>query len=181
MTGDWKPVPLPRPKLLAGDIVFVDLEASGLGPGSWPIEVGLAKLHADGSISIDVSLVRPHPTWDETCWNLESAQVHNIPRATLDRAEDPAEVALWVHHLIGDSLAVSDAPEFDGRWLAKLFATRDPAPHVRLWDFDQAVAEAFTRQAVERVYRSLDATPAPHRAGDDAARLARAWRAGLTP
>lgn len=159
---------LPKP----GELVFVDLEASGLGPETWPIEIGLACILADGTVHSEASLIRPDPTWREDKWAATSAAVHGIPRQALDDAPSAPEVAQWAMDWIGSRRAVSDAAEFDGLWLGRLLTTLDPAPRLPWIDFDQVVASSFDRRGINRVYRALDLLPAPHRAGPDAMRLA---------
>ena len=44
-------------------LVFIDFEASGLGPGTWPIEVGLAWIE-NGGVRTWSSLIRPEADWD---------------------------------------------------------------------------------------------------------------------
>ena len=108
--------------------------------------------------------------------------MHNIPREALDEAPPAEAVARWaVPRLIGRTV-VSDAPEFDLRWLRMLLSTTKVSFQIPVNDFDVLVGaglSAMTR--VRRVYRSLDEmpTPMPHRAEADAARLARAWLAGI--
>jgi hypothetical protein len=75
------------------DLVFLDFEASSLEPDYWPIEIGLARVHRDNTISIDNDLIRPHPTWDQTLWSPISAEVHGIPQSALDTAPEAADVA----------------------------------------------------------------------------------------
>ena len=74
---------------------------------------------------------------------------------------------------------VADAPEYDARWLARLLAIAPPMPRPIVQDFDAMVAVHLDPDTVLRVYAALDRLPAPHRAGPDAERLARAWLAGM--
>ena len=112
-------------------------------------------------------------------WSPASAAVHGIPLAELRQAPPAAEVARWVAGIVGDATVVSDAPEFDARWLARLYETTDGllVPSVR--DFDVMVVARCDMAATRRVYAALDRIAAPHRADPDAARLAAAWAAGL--
>lgn len=77
--------------------------------------------------------------------------------------------------LLRGALVLSDAPEVDQRWADRLFEGRSPS--VRLADFHVAAAERFggLSHAMDRLYETLARTPAPHRAGPDARRLAKAW------
>ena len=161
------------------DLLFIDIEASSLERGSWPIELGLARILPGGRIVSEARLIRPAPGWREEFWHAESATVHGIARGALDAAPPAAEVAGWALRQLSNRVAVSDAPEFDIGWLRELLRTVEPDPTAQLHDFDHVVARAFDFAGVARVYRALADLPAPHRAGPDAERLARAFRAGL--
>ena len=159
-------------------IKFLDCEASSLDADSWPVEVGLA-WPAAGKVEVRSSLIRPDPSWSMRAWSPASAAVHGISLAELRQAPPAAEVARWAASLIGDATVVSDAPEFDARWLARLYETEGGLILPSIRDFDVLVAAHCDMAATRRVYAALDAIPAPHRAGPDAARLAAAWAAGL--
>lgn len=66
-------------------VIFVDLEASGPRPDSWPIEIGLVWIDDAYKIRSESRLIRPrHPIpsklfWPEAGWNLQSAAAHKIP------------------------------------------------------------------------------------------------------
>ena len=94
-------------------LIFIDFEASGLGAGSWPIEVGLAWVEGT-EIKSWSSLIRPHETWDPAEWSDVSARVHNIPRRDPEDAPDPQKVAHGVRARIEGGVLVCDAPAFDG-------------------------------------------------------------------
>lgn len=42
-------------------ILFIDVEASGLGIGSWPVEVAWAWIDNTGGVQSDAILIRPDP------------------------------------------------------------------------------------------------------------------------
>lgn len=74
---------------------------------------------------------------------------------------------------------VSDAPEYERRWIGRLWELLDPRPPLVLFDYDVLIAATISGlNLVRSVYRDLDLAPAPHRAAMDAARLAASWRAG---
>ncbi|CTQ48094.1 exonuclease, DNA polymerase III, epsilon subunit family [Jannaschia donghaensis] len=166
-------------------LIFIDFEASSLFSDSWPIEIGLARIEPDGTISQTGRLIRPDPAWSETAWSPESAEVHRIPRSALDDADPAADVARWATDAIGDAVLISDAPEFDQRWLDRLLATRPGAPTLRIQDFDNAAWTVFVESragisaALKAVYDTRARRRTTHRAAQDAADLAMSWRAGL--
>ena len=105
------------------DLVFIDIEASGLLPQSWPIEVGLAGI-AGGSVQTWSTLIQPHDSWSPAGWSEQSASVHGISRLAL--ALDAVPSARDVAHQLADRLrgkiTVCNDPERDYAWAATLIA-----------------------------------------------------------
>ena len=160
-------------------IMFVDCEASSLDADSWPVEVGMAWL-AEGRVETRSSLIRPDPSWSMRAWSPASAEIHGIAMEELRRAPPAAEVARWVAGMFGDATVVSDAPEWDGRWLARLYETADGLRLPLVRDFDVLVAARCDMAATRRVYAALDriAAPAPRRPRRRASRRRVVRRAG---
>ena len=95
---------------------IIDLEASGFGRGSYPIEVGFA-LEDRAVYSF---LIKPAPGWEH--WSEEAEQVHGITRELLLReGKSPREIALRMNELLYGKVLYSDAWSFDSSWLARLF------------------------------------------------------------
>lgn len=161
--------------------VFIDFEASSLSPASWPIEVGVAWLEGKRVI-VESKLIRPRPEWPEDDWNEVSEEVHGIPRADLDGADLAEDVAHWLLDVIAGRTLVSDAPEFDQRWLDRLLG--EPGPQID--DFDRVLWMAFSQEdgtvapgRLNKAYKNRLNRKVLHRAGEDAANLCYAWRAGV--
>lgn len=179
------------PSLLAHrhpDIAFLDVESSGLEPGSYPVEVGVC---GDG-LSPRSWLVLPHPEWPASAWSEEAEALHGISRETLGREGLPAlQVADELdRHLLG--LAVhSDAVGFDGEWLDVLYRAAGRVRPFRLLDEAQAYArlsppdEAGVQDLLLRWRRANQACdvayPHIHRAGADALRMAAVFRMTTDP
>lgn len=160
------------------EIIFLDLEASSLDADSWPIEIGATWIDETGELVTWSSLIRPHYAWPATAWSHESEAVHGIARADLAHAPAAEDVALEAQFVIGSRLMISDAPEFDTRWLDRLFAAAGLARETPVFDFDAAEMRSFQGDALDALYTSLTRRRAPHRAGPDSRRLARAWLRG---
>jgi len=98
--------------------VVIDLEASGFGRGSYPIEVGVAL--EDGSTRC--FLIRPAPGW--THWDPEAEAMHGITRDLLmSHGRSANEVAEQLNELLLYKMVYSDAWGHDQSWLALLFDT----------------------------------------------------------
>ena len=95
---------------------IIDIEASGFGPGSYPIEVGLALASGQKYCS----LIRPAPGW--TYWDTEAERVHRISRNTLETYGKPVdEVAMHLNALLRNQTVYSDGWVVDNPWLIQLF------------------------------------------------------------
>jgi hypothetical protein len=95
---------------------IVDVEASGLGPFSYPIEVGLV-LEENRKYC---SLILPAPEW--THWDSDAEKVHRIPRDILEVHGKPSrEVAAQLNALLEGCTLYSDGWVVDKPWLTTLF------------------------------------------------------------
>ncbi len=93
----------------------IDVEASGFGPGSYPIEVGMVlpngKTHC--------YLIRPAPGW--THWDPVAEAVHGIRREILQaRGVAIEEVARALNEILHDETIYTDGWGHDRSWLALL-------------------------------------------------------------
>ncbi len=151
--------------------MFLDFEASSLSPGSRPVEIGYAWF-ADGRVETRALVIAPRPDWSMADWSEASARVHGIGlrqiHAGVPTTAVAAETDAFAHFDV-----VSDNPTWDQRWLDRLREGR--APQVRVMGLREAMRGRLDDAAGGAVVRALLRTPAPHRAGPDAGRLARAW------
>ncbi|MFD2741144.1 exonuclease domain-containing protein [Sulfitobacter aestuarii] len=155
-------------------IAILDFEASSLSEASWPIEIGLSWLER-GEVRTWCSLIRPAPSWAIDDWSPQSASVHGISVSELMDAPSVTEVAEAFFKILGGRRLVSDAPEFETRWLDRLLRTAGRAESPSVEDFDDASFAMFDGYALDLLYETVERRPAPHRAGPDSARLARGW------
>ena len=96
--------------------IIIDVEASGFGGTSYPIEIGVA-LDDDTSYC---SLIQPAPDWDH--WDSDAEKVHGIPRDVLENHGKPTrEVAASLNALFDGKTLYSDGWVVDKPWLTTLF------------------------------------------------------------
>ena len=94
----------------------IDVEASGFGRGSYPIEVGFVTAEGERFCS----LIRPPLHW--THWDDEAAAVHGLSRELLAKyGRSVEEVALVLNQRLAGRLVYCDAWFYDFNWLAVLF------------------------------------------------------------
>lgn len=157
-------------------LVFIDFEASSLRRGSFPIEVGVARIRGP-EILTESALIRPTKKWDMSSWSTTSQEVYGIPLDSLESEGLPVQtVSEWLGTRINGKVVVSDAPGHDQRWLDMLLKAGGVEQKCRIAGLD-ALLSRFTGQAYEAALEMLRMLPQPHRAGPDAARLARAYAA----
>ncbi|MFC3284273.1 hypothetical protein [Litchfieldella rifensis] len=144
---------------------LLDIEASGFGRGSYPIEIGLAR--ADGSSC--AFLIQPLAEW--THWDPKAELLHGISRARLIREGHPViEVARWLNDELAEvGVAYSDSWGYDNTWLSLLFHHAGMLPRFRLEALRQLLCDRqlglwnATKEALIRE-RGIQR----HRAGEDA-------------
>ncbi|GAA6134720.1 hypothetical protein NBRC116188_15090 [Oceaniserpentilla sp. 4NH20-0058] len=106
---------------------IIDLEASGFGRGSYPIEVGIAL--QDGSVH--ALLIQPAESW--THWDESAEAIHGISREYLmAHGKTPREVALYLNDMCSGTTLYSDAWSFDSSWLGRLFDEAEIIQRFRL-------------------------------------------------
>lgn len=95
---------------------IIDIEASGFGDLSYPIEVGVALKDS----SKFCALILPDPGW--THWDHEAEKVHGITRRMLELHGKPLrDVATQLNVLLGGKTLYSDGWGVDKPWLTTLF------------------------------------------------------------
>jgi len=96
--------------------IIIDVEASGFGRGSYPIEVGFVM--PDGETQC--TLIKPEQSW--THWDESSEALHGISREILAQHGKPVEeVARWLNQHLRGLTVYSDAWGNDLSWLGVLF------------------------------------------------------------
>ncbi len=122
------PVTAPPIRLALSDVPCVlDIEASGFGRHSYPIEIGYVL--PDGSARC--TLVRPAAHW--THWDASAEALHGITRAKLQQhGRAPAEVARALNVDLAGRTVYCDGWAHDYAWLAALFEEAGCSPHFKL-------------------------------------------------
>lgn len=168
------------------EVLYVDVEASSIEKGSFPIEVGWC---VDDEAGPESFLVAPAPCWDVTSgWSAVSQGFHGIPLDDLRRDGIAVRsAAARIEAAFGHRMVVSDNPGFDEFWLGMIYDAAGLPMRWQVRHIDEVFkfcvtanpisAAAFVRafKEVEHVY------PHPHRAGPDALRMAKKGRALADP
>jgi hypothetical protein len=120
---------------------MLDIEASGFGRGSYPIEVGFVL--EDGEAHC--MLIRPAAHW--THWDPAAAQLHRITRENLQLHGWPIRDVVEVLNdtLFGRTL-FSDGWVHDYSWLAVLYEVAQRVPTFRL----ESLGALLTQDDIDR-------------------------------
>jgi hypothetical protein len=106
---------------------ILDIEASGFGLGSYPIEVGFVQ--PDGQSWC--SLVKPQPDWQH--WDPNAAAVHHITREQLmQHGRGVKDIADTLNERLKGMTVYSDAWAHDYTWLNRLYEAAGRSPRFKL-------------------------------------------------
>ena len=151
---------------------ILDIEASGFGPQSYPLEVGVVR--PDGRKLC--RLIRPEPTW--THWSDEAEALHGITRReALLHGFPVSEVACALNDFIGARVVYSDAWVLDNTWIRRLFFAAHERQLFSLSAIEYVMTEPLMKtwqKAREEVLS--EATQRRHRASADAVIIQSTWR-----
>ena len=152
--------------------IIIDVEASGFGRGSYPIEVGLVL--PDGTPHC--FLIAPERAW--TGWDPEAEKVHGISRETLTAYGRPVpEVAWRLNALLDGKTVYSDAWSFDMSWMGKLYEAAHETQRFRIASLHGLVEhQRLARWDRTRDQVVHDLALKRHRASGDARILQETWR-----
>ena len=160
-----------QPTQSATDVpAILDIEASGFGAGSYPIEIG----YVSGDGSSYCTLIRPAPGWEH--WDPGAAAMHGISREVLaSHGRDAKEVARELNQRLDGKVLYSDGWANDSVWLSKLYDEAGMTARFRLENLRSLLNDA----EAARWHETKDSVVADlhsnrHRASTDAQVLQRA-------
>ncbi len=115
---------MPMPTCLPA---ILDMEASGFGKNSYPIEVGFVL--PDGRARC--ALIRPAPHWQH--WDPQAELLHHLSRDVVQRHGRPiTEIAAMLNDALAGMVVYSDGWANDYSWLAALFDEAGCSPKFKL-------------------------------------------------
>jgi len=107
--------------------IIIDIEASGFGRNSYPIEIGIVLENKQ----THCFLIKPAPEWDH--WDIEGEALHGITRETLLKYGHSAiEVADFLNELLIGKTIYSDGWSYDQTWLHVLYESIEKTPLFRV-------------------------------------------------
>lgn len=148
--------------LYSGNVI--DIEASGLHSGSYPIEVGIVMSNGQTY----EALIQPFNGW--THWDGKAEALHGISRETLKQEGRSAfEVCEEINRLCAGKTLYSDCWVYDWPWLQKLFAYTSTTPKFQCRSIETILTEEdLINWPLYKAEYSRCAQINPHRALNDA-------------
>lgn len=146
---------------------IIDIEASGFGRHSYPIEIGYVR---DDGLAW-CSLVRPEPEWLH--WDPQAEAVHGITRSLLlQHGRAATDVARRLNADLAGRTLYCDGWAHDYAWLALLFEAAGLPQHFKL-DTVQRLLDDHQRAGLDAARRQAHQAlgSARHRASSDARAL----------
>jgi len=151
---------------------IIDMEASGFGKGSYPIEVGVCL----SDTTTHCYLIRPEQSWVH--WDKEAEKIHGINRDILfEKGLSVNDVCIKLNDLLKDEVVYSDAWSFDNTWLWKIYEEAEAHPNFKLETFRKLLTEediSFWQETKREVIADLNLIR--HRASADARILQEIYR-----
>jgi hypothetical protein len=153
-----------RNSLKATPFIFIDVEASGFGSASYPIEVGCAFPDGVGYCS----LIKPEPDWLH--WDESAEKVHGISRDVLSQhGRNPQQVAMELNERLSGKRVVTDAWYHDYNWIHRLFDATAMFPRFELMDLRSLLDdEKIERWDSAKADVQIELNLQRHRASHDA-------------
>ncbi|ACE84299.1 PolC-type DNA polymerase III domain-containing protein [Cellvibrio japonicus] len=115
---------------------IIDIEASGFGAHSYPIEIGAVNARGDRYCA----LIQPQPDW--THWSEQAQRIHGIARELALNSGKPArQVCAELNQFLGAITCYSDAWTHDSPWLTRLFFAGRTNPSFHLSPIELIASE----------------------------------------
>jgi hypothetical protein len=115
---------------------ILDIEASGFGRGSYPVEIG----YSAGDGTLFCGLILPEPDWLH--WDTAAEGLHGISRELLTKHGKPARwMAEQLNRRLAGQTVFCDGWGRDYTWLSRLYDAVDMRQHFKLDDLRKLLNE----------------------------------------
>ncbi len=144
---------------------IIDVEASGFGSLSYPIEVGVINQFGERFCS----LIKPQSDW--THWDTQAESLHGISRQLLaEKGVSVQEVCQQLNQFIAGEVVYSDGWAVDDSWLIKLFHSAKVTMQFHVSSLEMILNETQMSEwhsTKDRLFQQMKVQR--HRASNDAA------------
>lgn len=151
--------------------IIIDIEASGFGNESYPIEIGFIMEDKQTWCA----LIQPKNDWQ--FWDKQAESIHHISRNILEQHGKPAKlIVAHLNKLLANKVVYSDGWAHDYVWLHQLYESVNQKPNFKLQDLRYILDEvqmAHWHDAKQDVIEEMHAVR--HRASSDAKIIQQTW------
>jgi hypothetical protein len=142
-------------------IICLDIEASGLGSRSYPIEIAWKRFD---ETSFDCFLINPETGYNWNDWDESAAQVHGIAyQDLLNQGIDVRVACARLNSQLAGCTVYSDAFEFDYFWMRRLFDAAMVKPKFQL----DGIESLLSVEQLDKYQRASKESSREHRAMSD--------------
>lgn len=151
--------------------IILDIEASGFGVGSYPVEIGYAGARGESWCA----LIKPQPDWHH--WDMAAENLHHQSRDDLMHlGQSVQSIAIHLNRALAHQTVYTDAWFNDYVWLNCLYEAAGMQPSFKLEDLRLILSPAQSAQWHVTKQSVIDALAmARHRASTDAIVLQQTW------
>jgi hypothetical protein len=162
------------PTPLLDTCLILDIEASGLHPTSFPIEIAWT----GWAVPTKSFLIKPDASWAIEDWDEAAEDLHHISLADILR--DGVDTNTIINALLSDAAGktiIGDGVSFDQNWLDMLFDASEQSQTIKLQDSTAWLVSMIKQlnldasQVIETLRSCDESMPIAHRAADDVERL----------
>lgn len=150
---------------------IIDIEASGFGKGSYPIEVGYMSRYGKSWCS----LIIPDEDWSH--WDQSAESLHQISRSTLfQHGKAIVAVADHLNQVFPNQTVYTDGWLQDYTWISSLFELAEITPRFKLDDLRKVLTpyqESIWHETKQAIVHEMQTSR--HRASADARVLQMTW------
>ena len=141
-------------------VICIDIEASGLGPRSYPIEIAwkCSKTHRG-----DTFLINPDSAFSWTDWDVNAQHMHGLNRdQLLAEGISVQEACKRLNAALAGHAVYCDALEFDYFWIRRLFEAARMRPAFKLRGLEsilkgeQLIQYSLVAKTQIRRHRAMD-------------------------
>ncbi len=122
-------------------------------------------------------LIKPPEHWSDAAWDPDAEALHRLSRTTLDRKGlAPAKVCEAMNEALAGAAVYSDAPDWDGFWLYRLFDAAKTRRTFELLNFADLFAHVAPDGFQAAKALAQKKSPHKHRAKDDVLHMRTLYR-----
>ena len=122
-------------------------------------------------------LIQPADNWPDDAWDPSAEALHGLARRKLERAGlAPEAVCEAMNAALSGAAVYSDAPDWDGFWLYRLYETARAKQSFRLLNFADLFEDVPAERFLEAKARADKKAPHRHRARADVLHMRALYR-----